>query len=66
MLGDSTSDLSGFNIVYAILAGMGGIFHAVCGHWILGDVEGCITPRPRQARCQDVETVKGLPEGGNT
>lgn len=38
--------------------------HAVCGHRILGDVEGCITPRPRQARCQECGDCKGLPEGG--
>lgn len=36
-LGENTSDLSGFNIVYAILAGIGGIFilSSVIGYWVM-------------------------------
>lgn len=37
LLGDSSANLSGFNIVYAILAGIGGIFilSAVIGYWVM-------------------------------
>lgn len=64
VLGDSTSDLSGFNIVYAILAGMGGIFtlSAAIGYWVMWKDVSLLDPGKPDVK--NVETVKASPEGG--
>lgn len=65
LLGDNAHELSGFNIVYAILAGIGGIFtlSAAIGYWVMWKDVSLLDPG--KPDIDNVESVKANP-GGDT
>lgn len=61
LLRETSADLSGFQIVYAILAGIGGIFilSAAVGHWVMWKDVSLLDPG--KPDLENVESVKAAP-----